>query len=73
MIDVQTMMHLMEKQARQCGIALCPINNGIYAKLDRLTNNVFWIGNGHRVAAAEVEQTLRNQTGFLVEVNLKGG
>jgi hypothetical protein len=76
-LNVESVLQLMERQAREAGIAVCPLNGSLYAKMNRATDEVFWIRSGHRSTRDEVERVLRQASGFAPEVafsyKVKGG
>ncbi|MFM0501938.1 hypothetical protein [Paraburkholderia caffeinilytica] len=63
MLTVPAVMRLMEAQVEQAGLAACPLDGKIFAKLNRADDTVFWIVGGHRTARHVVERLLceRNQ------------
>ncbi|MFM0501939.1 hypothetical protein [Paraburkholderia caffeinilytica] len=63
MLNIADTMNLMEAEATEVGIAACPLNAEIYARRE-----IVWIKAGSRVGRDEVEQVLREASGFAPEV-----
>lgn len=74
MLNITAMMNAMAMQALEAGLGkviLCPLDDGIYARLDQVDPDTFrvsWIKAGHQSSRDDVERVLRERTGFLAEV-----
>jgi hypothetical protein len=62
-LNVESVLKLMEDEATEAGIATCPVDDAIYARRE-----IVWIMGGQRVGRGEVERTLRERSGLSPEV-----